>query len=103
MVPGAGSVREQAPVPCLSAEAREGSQQRHVCLASRLFRQGEIRELDATQTWCRGKKLWESELLCLDCHKFSWRSYKDPDFKTPEEYERDRWEAIVAGQEVTIA
>ena len=50
------------------------------------------------QTWCRGKKLWESELLCLDCHHFSWRSYKDPDFKTPEEFERDRWDAIIAGQ-----
>ena len=54
------------------------------------------------QTWCRGKKTWESELLCLDCHHFSWRSYKDPDFKTPEEYERDRWDAIIAGQDIAI-
>ncbi|CAK0783986.1 hypothetical protein CVIRNUC_007189 [Coccomyxa viridis] len=56
-----------------------------------------------TQTWCRGKKLWESELLCLDCHHFSWRSYKDPDFKTPEEFERDRWDAIIAGQTSILA
>lgn len=34
------------------------------------------------QTWCRGKKKWESETLCLDCHCFSFRSYCDPDFKT---------------------
>lgn len=41
----------------------------------------------------------------MDCHTFSWRSYKDPDFKTPEEFERDRWEAIIAGagQEVLMA
>lgn len=45
------------------------------------------------QTWCRGKKKWESECLCLDCHSFSFRSYRDPDFKTPEEYEKDRWQA----------
>eukprot|EP01024_Parvocaulis_polyphysoides_P016280 TRINITY_DN17226_c0_g1_i1.p1 TRINITY_DN17226_c0_g1~~TRINITY_DN17226_c0_g1_i1.p1 ORF type:complete len:147 (-),score=20.80 TRINITY_DN17226_c0_g1_i1:113-520(-) len=49
-----------------------------------------------TQSWCRGKKLWESELLCLDCHKFSYRSYKDPDFETPEEYEKRRWEESLA-------
>ena len=55
------------------------------------------------QTWCRGKKLWESETLCLDCFSFSWRSYRDPDFKTPEDYERERWEAIVAGKEVVSA
>ena len=47
------------------------------------------------QTWCRGKKHWESELLCLDCHSFSWRAYRDPDFKTPEEYEREKWEALM--------
>jgi hypothetical protein len=45
----------------------------------------------AVQTWCRGKKKWESECLCLDCHMFSWRDYSDPDYKTPEEYEKDRW------------
>ena len=44
-----------------------------------------------TQTWCRGKKRWESESLCLDCHTFSRRAYVDPDFRTPEEYEKDRW------------
>lgn len=48
-----------------------------------------------TQTWCRGKKKWESECLCLDCHMFSWRSYADPDYKTPEEYEKERWTAMV--------
>lgn len=47
------------------------------------------------QTWCRGKKHWESELLCLDCHKFTWRAYRDPDFKTPEEYDREKWEALI--------
>ena len=47
------------------------------------------------QTWCRGKKKWESETLCLDCHHFSWRSYCDPDFKTPEDYEKERWESFV--------
>jgi hypothetical protein len=30
------------------------------------------------QTWCRGKKQFESETLCMDCHMFSWRSYSDP-------------------------
>ena len=44
------------------------------------------------QTWCRGKKKWESETVCLDCHSFSKRSYSDPDFKTPEEYDKDRWQ-----------
>ncbi|KAF5831486.1 hypothetical protein DUNSADRAFT_13044 [Dunaliella salina] len=43
------------------------------------------------QTWCRGKKWWESESLCLDCHTFSFRSYTDPDFKTPEEWEKEMW------------
>lgn len=49
-----------------------------------------------TQTWCRGKKKWESELLCLDCHSYSWRSYSDPDFMTPEDYEKQRWESLMA-------
>lgn len=47
------------------------------------------------QTWCRGKKAFESETLCLDCHMFSWRSYSDPDFLTPEEYDKIRWENMV--------
>jgi 5-methylcytosine-specific restriction endonuclease McrA len=51
-----------------------------------------------TQTWCRGKKVWESETLCQDCHHFSFRSYKDPDFKTPEQYEKERWTQLVAAQ-----
>ena len=44
-----------------------------------------------SQTWCRGKKLWESEALCMDCHSFSWRSYKDPDFLFPHEMEKLRF------------
>ena len=47
------------------------------------------------QTWCRGKKKWQSEIMCLGCHMFTWRSYKDPDFLTPEEYEKQRWEKMV--------
>merc|ERR1711879_404631 len=46
------------------------------------------------QTWCRGKKKWESEILCLDCHCFSWRSYCDPDFLLPEDYEKLKWEQL---------
>ena len=51
-----------------------------------------------TQTWCRGKKTWDAEALCLDCHMFSRRTYRDPDFKTPEDYEKERWEALVRGE-----
>lgn len=47
------------------------------------------------QTWCRGKKQFESETLCMDCHMFSWRSYSDPDFMLPEEYDKVRWEKMV--------
>lgn len=54
-----------------------------------------------TQTWCRGKKKWDSECLCLDCHMFSRRQYCDPDFKTPEEYEKERWESL-AGSKATV-
>lgn len=50
------------------------------------------------QTWCRGKKKFESEILCLDCHMYSWRSYSDPDFKMPEEYEKDRWQTMISLQ-----
>jgi hypothetical protein len=35
------------------------------------------------QTWCRGKRVWESECLCLDCHKFSWRAYRCGDRGLP--------------------
>jgi hypothetical protein len=31
----------------------------------------------------------------MDCYAFSWRSYRDPDFKTPEEYEREKWEEMM--------
>ena len=47
------------------------------------------------QMWCRGRKKWESESFCLDCNMFSWRSYADPDFKTPEETEKDRWNELI--------
>merc|ERR1711934_1138770 len=43
------------------------------------------------QTWCRGNRKWESEPLCLDCHNFSWRSYQDPEFTTPSQHEKERW------------
>jgi len=36
----------------------------------------------------------------LACHSFSWRSYCDPDFKTPEEYEKARWEELLAAAPV---
>lgn len=49
---------------------------------------------------CRGCKLWESETLCLDCLTFSYRSYKDPDFLTPEQREKIHWEQL-AGQMAT--
>lgn len=29
-----------------------------------------------TQTWCRGKRMWESECICLDCQNWSFRAYK---------------------------
>ena len=58
--------------------------------------------LPCAQTWCRGKKLWESELLCMDCHSFTWRSYRDPDFKMPEEYEREKWDALIAGAPMAV-
>jgi len=50
-----------------------------------------------TQTWCRGKKRWDSEAVCMDCHMFSRRQYCDPDFKTPEDYEKERWAGLVRG------
>lgn len=50
------------------------------------------------QTWCRGLRRWESETLCLDCHMFSWRSYADPDFATPEEHEKALWESMLIEQ-----
>ena len=62
----------------------------------------DLRALPA-QTWCRGKKKWESELLCMDCHSFTWRDYADPDFKTPEEYERERWEQLMKEHPVGTA
>merc|ERR1711934_131372 len=51
------------------------------------------------QTWCRGKRRWESETLCLDCHSFSWRKYCDPGFTTPAEYEKQRWNQMIEGNQ----
>ena len=48
------------------------------------------------QTWCRGRKQWESETLCSDCWSWSFRAYSDPDFLTPEEFEKARWAGLVA-------
>ena len=56
----------------------------------------DTKEHNFTQTWCRGKKKFESESICVDCHMWSWRSYADPDFLTPEEYDKLRWEKMVA-------
>ncbi|PNW81318.1 hypothetical protein CHLRE_07g350926v5 [Chlamydomonas reinhardtii] len=56
----------------------------------------DTREHYFTQTWCRGKRLWASESLCMACHAFSFRSYADPDFKTPEQYEKELWEEMAA-------
>ena len=56
----------------------------------------DTKEHHFTQTWCRGKKKFESESICVDCHMWSWRSYADPDFLTPEEYDKLRWEKMVA-------
>ncbi len=50
------------------------------------------------QTWCRGKKMWESESQCLDCLHFSWRAYRDPDYLTPEEHEKAHWTTLVQQQ-----
>ena len=55
------------------------------------------------QTWCRGKKKWESELLCMDCHSFTWREYCDPDFKTPEQYEKEKWEQLMKDEQAVPA
>merc|ERR1712017_52476 len=48
------------------------------------------------QTWCRGNRKWESETLCLDCHNFSWRSYQDPEFTTPSQHEKERWNEMLS-------
>ena len=55
------------------------------------------RECAFAQTWCRGKKEWEAECLCLDCLAFTRRSYQDPDFRTPEQEARAAWDALVGG------
>lgn len=49
-----------------------------------------------SQSWCRGKKLWESECICLDCAQFTYRAYRDPDFATPEQIEKQFWESHTA-------
>ncbi|KXZ42058.1 hypothetical protein GPECTOR_214g440 [Gonium pectorale] len=57
----------------------------------------DTREHYFTQTWCRGKRVWASEALCMACHRFSWRTYQDPDFKTPEQHEKELWQSMAAG------
>ena len=59
------------------------------------------RECHFVQTWCRAKKCWEAESLCVSCLRFSWRSYRDPDFKTPEQYEAERW-AELLGRKLAV-
>lgn len=51
------------------------------------------------QKWCRSKCQWESDLICMDCNMFSNRKYSDPDFLTPEEYEKLEWEKRIADAE----
>ncbi|GAX73094.1 hypothetical protein CEUSTIGMA_g547.t1 [Chlamydomonas eustigma] len=55
---------------------------------------GRTKEHFFTQTWCRGRKHWESETLCLDCFMFNHRTYVDPDFMTPEQWEKKHWEGV---------
>ena len=70
------------------------------CLACGSVR---TREHHFSQSWCRGKRQWESETLCDDCHAFSFRRYSDPDFLKPEEYEKHRWALLVADVDKTKA
>ncbi|KAK3266984.1 hypothetical protein CYMTET_24425 [Cymbomonas tetramitiformis] len=56
-----------------------------------------------SQTWTRGKKKWESEALCMDCHMFSWREYCDPDFLAPEEYEKAKWDKTITAYADKVA
>jgi hypothetical protein len=51
------------------------------------------------QTWCRGRKRWQAESLCLDCQSFSFREYSDPDFMTPEEHQKAYWAQMTAQQQ----
>ena len=51
------------------------------------------REHAFTQTWCAGRRKWEAESLCLDCHSFTHRTYADPDFMLPEEMDKAAWTA----------
>lgn len=51
------------------------------------------------QTWCRGRKKWQSELLCLDCLHFSYRAYSDPDFMSPEEHQKQYWTSMAVAHD----
>lgn len=51
------------------------------------------------QTWCRGKKKWTSECVCLDCHQFTLREYADPDYLTPEDHMKQLWANIMSSRE----
>jgi hypothetical protein len=54
----------------------------------------DTKEHHFVQQWCRGNKKWESEAFCTQCHAWSWRSYADPEFLMPEEYEKLKWDGI---------
>ncbi|KAF8068161.1 EP0 [Scenedesmus sp. PABB004] len=54
------------------------------------------REHAFSQTWCRGKCAWEAESLCLDCLAFSHRAARDPEWKAPEQHEKERWTTLAA-------
>lgn len=47
------------------------------------------------QSWCKGQRKWEQESVCLDCMRFSYRAYQDPEWKLPAEYEKERWMQIL--------
>lgn len=55
------------------------------------------REHHFVQTWCRGKKTWEAESLCVACGACTRREYRDPDFQTPEQVDAAAWAALRAG------
>jgi 5-methylcytosine-specific restriction endonuclease McrA len=60
---------------------------------------GATREHHFVQTWCRGKKTWDAESLCVACGAFTRRRYVDPDFRTPEQVEAAAWAELMKGGE----
>lgn len=53
------------------------------------------REHHFLQDWCRGAKNWSSESLCLDCHGWSYRSYKDDAYLAPEDRDKLMWDKLL--------